>query len=100
MHVVEESHWSWMLLAEGEEIFLSVVCGAVALSEVEFALGADEIAAYRREGRPFIETLAEHVIVSPGAFQARHIPDFHERPGVEEAIVAWRKSADAAKEIE
>ena len=48
MKVVEEAAWSWMLLAEGEEHVLSVVCGAVALSEIEFALDAGEVAAYRR----------------------------------------------------
>ena len=97
MHVVEEAHWSWMLLAEGEKYVLSVVCGTVALYEIEFALTAEEIAAYRSDGRPSLEKLADRVMVSPSAFQARHIPDFHERPGVEEAIAAWRKIAEAAK---
>jgi len=97
MKVVEEAPWSWMLLAEGAELFLSVVCGTVALYEIEFALNADEIAGYAREGKAYLERLAGHVMGTPGEFQARHIPEFHERPGVEEAIAAWRKVADAAK---
>ncbi len=97
MKVVEEAPWSWMLLAEGADLFLSVVCGTVALYEIEFALTADEAAGYAREGKAYLERLAGHVIGTPGEFQARHIADFHERPGVEEAIAAWRRSADAAK---
>jgi hypothetical protein len=90
MNVVEEAPWSWMLLAEGSERFLSVVVGAVAPYEIEFALEPGEAAAYEREGRAYLEKLTEQVLVSPGRFQARHIADFRERPGVEEAIAAWR----------
>ena len=100
MHVVDEATWSWMLLAEGEEHVLSVICGTVAVYEIEFALDAEELAAYRRQGRPYIEKLADRVIISPSTFKARHIEDFHARPGVEAAIAAWRKAADAAKRLE
>ena len=86
-----------MLLTEGAEMFLSVVCGTVALYEIEFALNPEEIEGYAREGRAYLERLADRVMGTPGAFQARNIPDFHDRPGVEEAIAAWRKIADAAK---
>jgi hypothetical protein len=86
-----------MLLADGAEMFLSVVCGTVALSEIEFALSADEIEGYAREGKAYLERLADHVMATPGAFGARNIPEFHDRPGVEEAIAAWRTLADAAK---
>jgi hypothetical protein len=97
MKVVEEAPWSWMLLAEESERFLSVVVGAAAPYEVEFALEPEEIAAYEREGTAYLEKLAERVLVSPGAFQTRHIADFRERPGVEEAIAAWRQSGGALK---
>jgi hypothetical protein len=93
MKVVEEAPWSWMLLAEGDALFLSVVCGSVALSEIEFALNADETAGYARAGKAYLEQLAEHVIGTPGEFQLRNIPDFRDRPGVEEAIAAWRQTA-------
>lgn len=96
MKVVEEAPWSWILLAEGGEYFLSVVCGTAALYDMEFALDAEEIAGYRREGKAFLERLAEHVIGSPGAFHARRIPDFQDRPEVEEAIAEWRKTRGAA----
>ncbi len=86
-----------MLLAEGAEMFLSVLCGTVAVYEIEFALTPEEIEGYAREGKAFLERLAERVIGMPGEFRARHIADFHDRPGVEEAIAAWRKIADAAR---
>ncbi len=97
MKVVEEARWSWMLLAEGAEMFLSVVCGTVAVYEIEFALAPEEIEGYAREGKAFLDRLAERVIGMPGTFRARRIPDFHDRPGVEDAIAAWRKTADAEK---
>jgi hypothetical protein len=95
--VVEEAQWSWMLLAEGAEMYLSVVCGTAAVYEIEFALNQDEIEGYAREGKAFLERLAGRVVGMPGTFHGRHIPDFHDRPGVDEAIAAWRKIADAAK---
>lgn len=97
MKVVEEAPWSWMLLAEGAELFLSVVCGTVAVYEIEFALAPEEIEGYAREGKAYLDRLAGRVVGMPGAFRERHIPDFHDRPGVDEAIAAWRKIADAAK---
>lgn len=97
MKVVEEAPWSWMLLAEGAEMYLSVVCGTVAVYEIEFALTPEESEGYARAGKGFLERLAERVIGVPGEFRARHIPDFHDRPGVDEAIAAWRAMADAAK---
>jgi hypothetical protein len=95
--VVEEAQWSWMLLAEGAEMYLSVVCGTAAVYEIEFALNQDEIEGYAREGKAFLERLAGRVVGMPGTFHGRQIPDFHDRPGVDEAIAAWRKIADAAK---
>ncbi len=97
MKVIEEAPWSWMLLAEGAEMFLSVVCGSAALYEIEFALSPEEIEGYAREGKVYLERLADRVMATPGTFGARNIPDFHDRPGVEEAIAAWRALADAAK---
>lgn len=95
--VVEEAPWSWMLLADGPAMFLSVLCGTVAVYEIEFALTQAEIEGYAREGKAFLEKLAGRVIGVPGEFSARHISDFHDRPGVEEAIAEWRKISDAAK---
>lgn len=95
--VLEEAPWSWMLLGEGAELFLSVLCGTVAVYEIEFALTPEEAEGYAREGKAFLERLAGRVVRMPGEFRARHIPDFHDRPGVETAIAAWRKSAEGAK---
>lgn len=97
MKVVEEAPWSWMLLQDGAELFLSVLCGTVAIYEIEFALSPEESEGYAREGKAFLEGLAGRVIGMPGEYRARHLPEFHDRPGVEEAIAAWRKAADAAK---
>ncbi len=86
-----------MLLQDGAALFLSVVCGTVAMYEVEFALTAEEAEGYARGGNAYLEKLAERVIGMPGAFHGRHIPDFHDRPGVDDAVAAWRNAAEAAK---
>lgn len=95
MDVRAEETWSWMLLAEGEALYLSVVCGTVGIFEIAVRLEAGESGSYAAEGRAFLETLAAAIRFRPSAFRARDIRDFHEWPGAAAAIAAWRRAADA-----
>jgi len=90
MKVIDEETWSWMLLADGESLYLSVVCGSVGIYELVVALDAAEAADYGREGRNAADRLARAIAYGPRKFTARNLRDFHERPAVAEAVATWR----------
>lgn len=92
MRVIGEEHWSWLLFAEGDALFLSVVCGTVGVYEVVVELDAAETADHRREGRAAADRLARAIADGPSKFTARNLRDFHERPGVADAIATWRSN--------
>lgn len=92
MKVIDEEHWSWLLLAEGEALLLSVVCGTVGVYEIVVELDAAEAPAWRREGRASADRLARAIAHSPSKFAARNVGDFHDRPGVADAITTWRSN--------
>lgn len=92
MKVIDEENWSWMLFAEGEVLYLSVVCGTVGVYEIVVELDAAEAADYRCDGRSAAARIAGAIAFSPGRFAARNRSDFHERPGVADAIAAWRSN--------
>lgn len=94
MHVVAEETWSWMLLAAGERLFLSVVCGTVAIYTVDLELTAAEIAEYRAAGDAAVARLAAAVHYSPTRFRDRRFADLDRLPGYEAAIAAWRAARD------
>ncbi|SDD49379.1 hypothetical protein SAMN04487996_101156 [Dyadobacter soli] len=50
---------------------LSVVCGGVGVYEFEIRLTAAQIAAYEREGIPYISRLAEQVRHDQAPFHAQ-----------------------------
>ena len=59
------------LRAEGDELILDVLCGRVGQFGVEFALNELERERYRREGDPFIQSLADAVRRDPNTYGSR-----------------------------
>ena len=90
MRVVDEEPWSWMLLAEGERRFLSVLCGTVAQYDIDLELTAAEIARLDAGGRQAADEFARAVAHSPKEYWPRHLRDFGGRAAVTAAIAAWR----------
>lgn len=93
MEVVAEARWSWMLLRDGESLYLSVLCGSVGLYTRDLALTPVEAAAYRSEGLVAVTRLARCVMDDPGAYQGRHLPGFATDPATTEACQRWRAVA-------
>jgi hypothetical protein len=68
MRVIEHGPNAWVLLAEGQALFLEVDCkrGAFAHS-VLLRLNAEETRAYGMEGRGFLDALAQWVQAAEAA---------------------------------
>lgn len=96
MRVVAEETWSWMLLAEDEHLFLSVLCGTSAIYAIDIELSEAERAVYAAEGNVGIARIAKSVSGAPSTFRPRHLPNLDGMPGYEDAIVAWRKAHASA----
>lgn len=64
--LIADSTWDWSLyrLTDGS-LLLSVVCGTVAVYEIEVRLGPETTAAYERDGVEAIKRLAAEVVYSP-----------------------------------
>ncbi len=64
--LIDQRTWDWSLYRlPGGELLLSVVCGSVALFEVEVVLDADQRAEYEAEGISVVEQLAAAINYSP-----------------------------------
>lgn len=89
MKVIAEETWSWMLLDEGGDFLLSVICGGVGLFELHIRLNEAEKNQYLLHGASYISSLAAEVRFHPAAFSSRHIASFDDLPGVRDAIQTW-----------
>jgi hypothetical protein len=89
MKVIAEEAWSWMLLNQGEDFLLSVVCGSVGLFERHIQLNEEEKILYRLRSTGYIANLAEEIRRHPESFSSRYIAGFDDLPGIGEAIQAW-----------
>lgn len=90
MKVVAEETWSWMLFEDASRLYLSVLCGTVALFERFIELTDEEREQYRQQGVSYIEQLAAAVAGAPQQFAARHLATPDALPGIDEAVRQWR----------
>ncbi|MEC4088084.1 hypothetical protein [Pseudoalteromonas rubra] len=91
MFVVDEENWSWILFQNQNDMYLTVLCGGVAMFNVDIQLTQTEIASYKSFGRGFIVELAESVAFNPGAYSRRK-SNFRNEFDLATAIEAWRES--------
>ena len=68
------SPWAYELVrVDDGRLILTVVCGTVGLYELSLELDADEVAAWDREGVPYIRDFAALIAVHPSRFWPRHL---------------------------
>lgn len=91
MEVIAEKSWSWMLFADGDHLFLSVVCGGVGIYEIDFELTGDEAAEYRRTEDAYLDQLASAVRSNPAAFEIRRLTALIFGTTRQAAVTAWRQ---------
>lgn len=60
-HEIESEQWSYKLYQDGQVFSLDVVIGTVGLWEKTIILTAAQVERYQREGKPFIQKLANEI---------------------------------------
>lgn len=89
MKVIAESTWSWLLYADGECRWLSVVCGTVGLYELVIELDADERALIASDANQ-VEQLARSICGAPMRYRSRHQAELLDSEAAHRALVEWR----------
>jgi len=91
MEVIAEKSWGWILFADGNRVFLSVVCGGVGVYEMEFELTDDEAESYRQAGSEYLDHLAGAVRSAPTSFEARRLSGLLSVGPAKLAVAEWRQ---------
>ncbi len=72
MKKIFEKPWSYSLYEEGEELYLSVLCGSVGLYEIKIKLNKGEKEEYYKNGEEFIKNLSSEIRKNPNSFSHRN----------------------------
>lgn len=72
MKKILEKPWTYILYLDNDKYILSVVCGSVAMFEINLVLDDVENAGYREQGEVYISQLAAAVRDAPKAYMDRH----------------------------
>ena len=89
MKIIAESTWSWMLYADGERRWLSVICGTVGLYEIVIELDAAERERVT-DDLTQVERLARAIAGAPSRYRTRHCPHLLDTPAAHAATADWR----------
>lgn len=73
MEEILRSQWNYILYKKDDNLILSVVCGTVALFEVNIILNSMEVESYNQRGEDYINELAGEIRFSPKSFNKRHV---------------------------
>jgi hypothetical protein len=91
MKVLAEEPWAWMLLGdETGALYMTVMSGSVGLYSVDFQLTEHEAENFATAGRSALEALARDVTYQSSKYGERHISNFTDLPGINDAILSWR----------
>jgi hypothetical protein len=92
VRVIEEENWSWMLFQSADSYILSVICGGVAMFQLEVELLEIECLEFKKCRRSYIESLAAKIRNNPRPYLSRHMKKFSQDRSVVEAVKQWRVS--------
>jgi len=66
-----KKQWEYILYKDNDELILSVVCGTIALYDIEIKLSAEQKEKFSKEGQGFIDLLAEEIRYNPLKYNKR-----------------------------
>ena len=97
MKVLDHEPHAWFLLDDNGALYLDAHCSLSVLDySVLIALDAEETSAYRAEGRPYLDALAQRIHNSAPAaasstspYRARNLAVGPSAEGASAAIAAW-----------
>ena len=79
MKEIVKKNWQYVLYqTEQNKLVLSVVCGSVALYDVDIILNSEEEERFKNEGVKFLDELAAKINYNPSAFEDRKVKIQHE----------------------
>jgi hypothetical protein len=73
MKEILRSQWDYMLCEKDRKLVFSVICGSVAIYEINIFLNEEEIRNYETIGEEFLKELATHVRNKPELFKLRNL---------------------------
>lgn len=91
MRVLAEEKWGWMLFEDQQGKYLSVVCGAVGIFNINIPLAQSEVANFMSHGNSYLALLACEVAKQPANSQSRSLPNLDAMPEVCKAVTVWRE---------
>jgi len=65
--------WEYKFFENNKKLYLSVVCGSVALFEINIELNEDEVLMYGEKGIDYIDELAKRIQISPSDYINRNL---------------------------
>jgi len=73
MKEILRSQWNYILCEKEGELLFSVICGSVAIYEINIFLNDEEIEKYNAGGEGFLKELAEHIRNNSKVYNDRHV---------------------------
>ncbi len=74
MEIIFQKEWDYTFSKnEDNELIFSVLCGTVALFEYHVLLNQDEINQYNKQGKKFIEHLAQKIRNNPNQWTSKKV---------------------------
>lgn len=73
MKKIYENHWSHILYTDGDDYYLSVLCGGAGIYSKDIKLTSKEKEKYKQSGNNFIDELANIICNSSDKFLKRFI---------------------------
>lgn len=65
--------WNYKLLENNKKYYLSVMCGSVALFEINIELNNDELLMYHELGNSYIDSLVQKIQFNSSLYLDRNI---------------------------
>ena len=73
MHEILRSQYNYMLCDKDEKLVFSVICGSVAIFEINIFLNKEEIKNYNARGEEYLKELALHIRNNPKSYNDRYV---------------------------
>jgi hypothetical protein len=67
--------WDYRFFEKNMKHYLFVMCGSVAVFEINIELTKDENLLYKNLGNTYIDELAKKIQNSPSSYSERNLPD-------------------------
>jgi hypothetical protein len=67
--------WDYRFFEKNKNNYLFVMCGSVAVFEINIELNEDENLMYKDLGIDYIDQLAKKIQFSPSSYSERNLPD-------------------------